>query len=72
VVKTDDTTLSAGLGGPYFDPSYGMHYSDSTSFELKAIAGYMIEDPFLFNDTNNNTRYVARTSKGTANTSFDH
>jgi len=28
------------VGGPYFDPSYGVTYSDSCSFESQAIAGY--------------------------------
>jgi hypothetical protein len=28
------------VGGPYFDPSYGVTYSDKCDFESKAIAGY--------------------------------
>ena len=29
-----------GVGGPYFDPSYGVTYSNACSFESTAIAGY--------------------------------
>ncbi len=30
------------VGGPYFDPSYGVTYSDNCDFESKAIAGYAV------------------------------
>jgi hypothetical protein len=29
-----------GIGGPYFDPSYGATYDDDCDFENQAIAGY--------------------------------
>jgi hypothetical protein len=28
------------VGGPYFDPSYGVTYSDACAFESQAVAGY--------------------------------
>jgi hypothetical protein len=30
-----------GIGGPYFDPSYGVPYSGEADFEAKAVAGYV-------------------------------
>lgn len=29
-----------GIGGPYFDPSYGVTYTGACDFEAKAVAGY--------------------------------
>ena len=31
------------VGGPYFDPSYGVTYLNACSFESEAIAGYADE-----------------------------
>jgi hypothetical protein len=37
------------VGGPYFDPSYGVTYSGDCAFESQAVAGYGTPIP----DTNN-------------------
>lgn len=29
-----------GVGGPYFDPSYGATYADDCDFEAQEVAGY--------------------------------
>jgi hypothetical protein len=49
-VKADGSLISEGLGGPYFDPSYGLTYSDSSYFELTAIDGYAVRDIGIFPD----------------------
>jgi hypothetical protein len=30
----------SGVGGPYFDPSYGITYSSACDFESKSVAAY--------------------------------
>jgi hypothetical protein len=38
-----DLLTTPGIGGPYFDPSYGLSYADPGDFERKAIDGYAIQ-----------------------------
>ncbi|MCZ2155442.1 MAG: hypothetical protein LC114_16330, partial [Bryobacterales bacterium] len=53
-----------GVAGPYFDPSYGITYSDEAQFERDAVAGYAVEDTEKVNGL------IARKPDGTLNISF--
>ncbi|MGD0097884.1 MAG: hypothetical protein ABSB60_15450, partial [Terracidiphilus sp.] len=42
IVKVDSIS---GIGGPYFDPSYGTTYTGDCDFETQAVAGYAEQIP---------------------------
>ena len=44
IVKADSSLINPGIGGPYFDPSYGVTYTDSTNFVSTALDGYVVRD----------------------------
>jgi hypothetical protein len=50
-----------GVGGPYFDPSYGVTYLDAADFERTAVDGYAVLDPRTPNDK---TRRIVRRPGG--------
>ena len=50
IVKADSTLITPGLGGPYFDPSYGVTYTDSAYFERSALDGYVVRDTVNYPD----------------------
>lgn len=52
------------LGGPYFDPSYGVTYANEAGFEHDAVAGYAVADP------GNGKRLFARKLDSTVNIGF--
>jgi hypothetical protein len=61
----------AGLsvGGPYFDPSYGVTYQNNCDFENKAVAGYAV----LAGQPNPPTQVIAvRQPTGSCNISFSN
>jgi hypothetical protein len=47
IVKVDSSLVSFGQGS-YFDPSYGVTYSDANDLEAKAIDGYATTDTNIF------------------------
>lgn len=56
------------VGGPYFDPSYGVQYTDACNFEANAVAGYVIDAiPGPFTDV-----MAVRQPNGSCNISFSN
>jgi hypothetical protein len=66
IVRIDPALCPVGSKCPYFDPSYGVAYSNEADFEAQAVSGYAI--PVA--DTPTSGRWEAKIKSGAPNIIF--